>query len=374
MTPKCRETARLRGILTSVGYVQSRSYAVSNTNSNQPFLYYLFYMSKQRAFKNNNSKSLAPLAVSGRFGGKEETLKMTETERVAAVNVPYPAYAAQGYIVNPGLAGSFPWLSGHAALYDKYRFKRLRFRWVPIVSATSSGNIVMAFDHDPYDGLPSSSANMCSLSYYATASIWQEFQLDIPCDNVWRFCRSGPVGGDVKTYDIGALYVSSEGTSFVGVSGYVQVDYEIEFINKNIVNGVGGGNSFNTAFFLGDATVNAIGTGSNFIFNLPVSGYNSGGLYNVVTPNGAYNVFTLPKGRWLIRAKLQNNNTSTCIAQAGGTAVAGLTVNTQWSGPGSGFMEVYASSSGSDTFFITNTTAALNSTGQYCSLAFSLLD
>lgn len=331
-------------------------------------------MSKSKNSKNNIKKSLAPLAVSGRFVGKEETLRMSESERVSAVNVPYSSYAAQGYIVNPGLAGTFPWLAGHAALYDRYRFKKLRFRWVPILSATNTGNVVLAFDYDPYDGLPNTSATMCALSHYSTASIWQEFQLDIPCDNNWRFCRGGPVGGDVKTYDTGALYVSTEGTNYVGVSGYVQVDYEIEFIHKNVNQGVGGGSSFNTAHFIGDGSIQSIATGSNFIFNTPIVGYTSGGLYNVVVPNGSYNIFTLPKGRWLVRAKVQNNNTSNCIMQATGSSMGTQVLYSQFSGPGCGYLEAYASSAGSDTFSITNTTALVLSTGQFCSITFSLLD
>ncbi len=338
----------------------------------------IFYsMTKQRNTKASSYKSLAPLAVSGRLGGKEETMKVHESERVVSVSIPYAAYAASGYLVNPGLANSFPWLAGHAALYDRYRFKKLRFRWVPIVSATTSGNIVLAFDHDPYDGLPQSSASMCSLSYYSTGSIWEEIILDIPCDNTWRFVRSGPVGGDVKTYDLGALYLSSEGVSVTGVAGYIQADYEIEFINKNITSGVGSGSSFNTALFSGDGTINTIAPGANYVFNVPALGYLSGGLYNVVSVNGAYNIFTLPKGRWIVRARLQNNSALSTTAAAGGTSMAYLVnpASTQIPATASGYLEAYAQSTGADTFWIYNSTAAgITSTGQYCSISFTLLD
>lgn len=324
-----------------------------------------------RSFRN----TYAPAAVSGRLGGKEETLRMSESERMATFASSGSSFQAVGLLINPGLASSFPWLSGHAELYDKYRFRKLRFRWIPILSATTSGNVILGFDYDPYDGVPNNSTTMCALSYYSSGSIWDEIVLDIPCkDNIWRFTRGGPVGGDVKTYDFGTLYGSVDGT-VAGSVGFIQVDYEIEFAHKNVGLGLGSGNNFNTALFTGDGTINTIPNSGKFIFNLPKLGYSPVGLYNIVTPNASYDTFTLPKGKWLIRAKLQvNNAASSNTAQASGTAVTG-TYNSQWQGPGAGFMEVIADSTGSENISFTNTSgSSVLSTGTYCSISFSLLD
>lgn len=333
-------------------------------------------MSKQRSSKKSKTISYAPAAVSGRMGGKEEILKLTESERVTSFTSTTTGFQIAGSLVNPGLAASFPWLAGHAQLYDKYRFKRLRYRWIPMVSATTSGNVVLAFDHDPYDGFPTNSQTMCSLSYYKSGSIWDECVLDIPCSKDFLFTRAGPVGGDIKTYDMGAFYVSVEGSPATGVLGFLQVDYEIEFTHKNVNSGIGSGSNFNMALFLGDGTNNVIAAGGKYIFNLPVLGYSAGGIYNVVTPDAAYSTFTLPKGKWNVRAKLQVNNLAqTNTANAGGTAVGAYICNSQWTSAGAGYLEMVLSSTGADTFYITNTNAlAVNSTGNYCSISFTLLD
>lgn len=58
--------------------------------------------------------------------------------------------------MNPALATSFPWLSKIAGAYETYRFRKLKFSYVPQCSTTSSGSFGMYFDYDPTDGFTTS--------------------------------------------------------------------------------------------------------------------------------------------------------------------------------------------------------------------------
>lgn len=58
--------------------------------------------------------------------------------------------------------------------------------------------------------------------------------MNVPCDNQWLYTRSGapPQGGDLKTYDLGQLFLSSEACADASIHGYLEVDYIVELQKK----------------------------------------------------------------------------------------------------------------------------------------------
>lgn len=92
-----------------------------------------------------------------------------ETERVGTVLGSTGFLVAGNFPVNPALPGLFPWLSNHATLYDKYRFRKLIFRYKTTRGSNSIGNISMAFDSDAIDPIPASMMEMTQ-SAVSTAS------------------------------------------------------------------------------------------------------------------------------------------------------------------------------------------------------------
>jgi hypothetical protein len=70
-------------------------------------------------------------------------------------------------------------------------------------------------------------------THFVDGAPWRIFQIKVPTNNKTLFTRAGDVAGaDLKTYDMGALHVSTEACSSTSIHGYVEVEYDIEFFNK----------------------------------------------------------------------------------------------------------------------------------------------
>lgn len=201
---------------------------------------------------------------------------------------------------NPGLASAFPWLSGHAALFEHYKIHRLVYRYKNLKGTSSSGNIIMSFDYDTLDAAPSTAIAATQSTHYVDGAPWRIFELKIPPDGRKLFTRSTtPVGVDLKTYDMGAVHISTEGCADTTVHGYLEVEYDIEFFNKQ-PSGTGIGSLSNVAQFaiVNPTTLSASGP---LLFDTTVIN----DLSIVTKSNGE---FTVPKGRYtfLVRASATN--------------------------------------------------------------------
>lgn len=157
----------------------------------------------------------------------------SESERVASINGA-TAFTVQGsFAVNPALPSLFPWLANHATLYDKYRFKKLAFKYRTTRGTQSSGNVIMSFDSDTLDPIALSAQEMSQSAVYCDGPVWNELTLQIPCDGEWRFTRSAAIANsDGKTYDLGRLTVAMDGCLDILTHGYLEVEYILEVKHK----------------------------------------------------------------------------------------------------------------------------------------------
>jgi len=160
-------------------------------------------------------------------------MRFRECERIATV-VGSVAFSNGGKIIcNPGIAASFPWLSGHAALFENYKVHNLTYRYKNLKGSTAPGNILLSFDYDTLDTSPSTAIEATQSTYYIDGAPWRVFQLKVPTDGRRLFTRrAAVVGADLKTYDMGALHISTEGCADTTPHGYLEVEYDIEFFNK----------------------------------------------------------------------------------------------------------------------------------------------
>lgn len=76
--------------------------------------------------------------------------------------------------INPGDVSVFPWLSGIAGRYEKYKFKKLKFTIVPQVPTTQPGSLGLYFDYDPTDQTALTAASFFSNLNAVTKQIWME--------------------------------------------------------------------------------------------------------------------------------------------------------------------------------------------------------
>jgi hypothetical protein len=122
-------------------------------------------------------------------------------------------------------------LSGIGSKYDLYRFKRLKFNYVPGLPTSEEGNVYMGVDYNTLDPVPASSSDLCQLSHWSMNVVWKPSNLTIDLNSIgWLYTRSGPLANaDYKTYDLGRLFFATEGINYLGICGYVEVEYDVEF-------------------------------------------------------------------------------------------------------------------------------------------------
>jgi hypothetical protein len=165
----------------------------------------------------------------------KNSMRFRETERIATVNGAVSFSNSLSIPTNPGLVTSFPWLSGHANLFENYKVHKLVYRYKNLKGTSSDGNILLSYDYDTLDPPPVSAIAATQSTHYCDGAPWRIFSISVPTDGRKLFTRSGVLAGsDLKTYDMGQLHVSVEGCADTSAHGYLEVDYDIEFFNKQV--------------------------------------------------------------------------------------------------------------------------------------------
>lgn len=158
-----------------------------------------------------------------------------EDEFVAEINGSV-AFATTQYPVNIGQKGTFPWGANVAPNYEKYEFDYLEFYYKREVSeyATNgqSGKVMLNFDYDAADGAPTTKQQVLdTVPHVDGMPCAPMLLLPIDCGEAKRadakYIRTGvqPANTDIKTYDIGNLYVSTQGCTNTTVIGELHVRY-----------------------------------------------------------------------------------------------------------------------------------------------------
>jgi len=213
-------------------------------------------------------------------------VRVSHREYIADINGTASFTTTTGNI-NPGLSGLFPWLSQFGLAYESYSFRKLRFVLEPIAATSSAGQIMMAIDYDAADAAPSSKVEILQYKGASCGPLWNE-QICVATGkdesslSRRRYVRSGDLAAnlDIKTYDIGNLFVSSSGAASTIAAAALFVEYDVEFFTPQYSLSafaaaysrkvVAGGTISKTAF-LGDAATVAgglavTGTGNTLTF------------------------------------------------------------------------------------------------------------
>lgn len=209
-------------------------------------------------------------------------------------------FSATPYALNPGLSNVFPWLTNIAANYDKYRFKSLRFDYVPAVATSTGGRITLAFNYNAGDNTPTSKQQLFSIAPNAEQAVWAELSLPIPVIPETLYTREYLVpGSDIKTFDMGQLIVATDLGSNSNTIGELYVEYECILMKPH-------------PQFVSTTEIYNLTTSS--ITNLFPS---TGG--TIYLPNGAWSTSTQANsltcalsGRWLISYQLSGTGFSDC--------------------------------------------------------------
>lgn len=130
----------------------------------------------------------------------------------------------------PGLASMFPWLSRIANTHQKYKFRRLKFSYVPIAGASAPGRVTMAFATDVLDPPVDDKQQLFQYHNSTEGSVWAANHLTLSKElNGSLFTRGGAVENtDLKTYDLGRFIIATSNCTDTSVIGELFVDYEVE--------------------------------------------------------------------------------------------------------------------------------------------------
>lgn len=202
-------------------------------------------MKKASKKKVSNKPKDAPLAVNRQLKSRQPRIK-TEGEVVVLAHrelfdwpVGFSSFTVGVSLsVNPGSESVFPWLSGVAANFETYRFRKLVFRYHPRCSATQAGQIVMAVDPKSGDNPPSTLQIASTYHLRANGNMWSPLELEIPklvLDGAGprRFVRtSGIDDAQLRSlYDVGRFYFITDGANpSAAVIGEMEVDYIVELV------------------------------------------------------------------------------------------------------------------------------------------------
>jgi len=151
------------------------------------------------------------------------------------------AFNANRYEVNPGLLLTFPWLSTIANNWDSYLFKKLDFVYETSCASTTAGSVMLAIDFDAADPTPLSKVELMTYDNATRSASWQECSYDARLQNlhkfgIQRFTRQAPLATslDIKTYDVGNLFVATSGQADASMIGELYVDYVVELYTPQI--------------------------------------------------------------------------------------------------------------------------------------------
>lgn len=131
-------------------------------------------------------------------------------------------FSVNQYAVNPGQAYTFPWLSIEAKQWEKYEFLELEFYLKPEVTQytqyANSGKVILSFDTDASDAPPLNKQEAEDVKPMADGMPYQTIKMTVPKYILKNhldafYVRPGilPGGADIKTYDLGNLFVSTVG-------------------------------------------------------------------------------------------------------------------------------------------------------------------
>lgn len=157
-------------------------------------------------------------------------------------------FDVQTYQINPGLNGTFPWLSGIARNYQQYDINGLAFVYKPTCSdaisaatVSSMGSVSMSSDQNVIAQLPTSTIQMLQAQFSVSGKPSAELVMPVEQNKKYGgrmtthlLVRTGdvPAGGNRQFYDDCVMFVATDGNGVEGTQlGQLFVTYDISFYN-----------------------------------------------------------------------------------------------------------------------------------------------
>jgi len=167
--------------------------------------------------------------------GSGQSVRVRHRELVVPTIAGTSSFAvANSLSLNPGLSGVFPWLSTIAANWEQFCFHGLKAEYIPIAPSSTQGDILLSPDYDASDPAPTTEQQAANNKDSVMDSCWKRLVLVFNKQSMMalgprRFVRQSAVAGDIKTFDVGKLFVCSNNASGSPTFGKLFLEYDVEF-------------------------------------------------------------------------------------------------------------------------------------------------
>lgn len=202
----------------------------------------------KRNNKNNVSmRTSAPIAnpniqkqKSASFSRSSGGMVVTHSEYIQDMIGSDVAFVVAKLAVNPGMSQTFPWLSTIATRFQKYRFRRLSFRYETSAPSTQQGYVMIVPDFDSSDQIPTTKQQALQYQSAIRSNVWEKISLfirdkDLHAEEQYYIRSTTVPNTDIKTYDVAQLFTAMVGpAATLGPIGELWVDYEVELISPVI--------------------------------------------------------------------------------------------------------------------------------------------
>lgn len=261
------------------------------------------------------------------------------------------AFAITTININPGLPAVFNWLYRLAQCYSSYIVHNFKVCFETESSTGSTGTVVIAIDYDPSNSAPTTKAQAMAYRGSVRSAPWApSCHVSLTEDLRKRqsyYVRGGALipGQDVALFDVGNLFLITQGMASAVVVGEVWIDYEIEFRTPKTLS-AGGGNAVWSQFVWTSNSFFVLNQG-----NLPVSFVTVNGVNFTVT-------FTFLQP-WQGICGMDVVGTGLNIVSGSFSGAAGVSATAQTNAAGTlanGYAVVRANAGQVLTFAATNTT------------------
>lgn len=148
-------------------------------------------------------------------------------------------FSASKLEINPGLPGTFPWLSTLARSYESYKFEKLSVMYETQTGTTGLGKALLAIDYDASDSSPTTKQQAMAYRSSVSCPVWSDCEHISVSEDLNKqktfYVRSGSLEAnqDVKLYDVGNLYICSQGTA-VSAIGEIYIDYVVRLMTPQL--------------------------------------------------------------------------------------------------------------------------------------------
>lgn len=147
--------------------------------------------------------------------------------------LPTENWAVTKLAINPGVAATFPWLSGVAKNFEKYKIHSFTIKYKTGQSSIIPGKVQFAPDFDATDPAPTSKREALTYTFATDGPIWQNFSLSIPSGYLMNqekyYIRvDDEIVDNLKFYDPANIWIGNDAVSTeLAYLGEIWVEYDI---------------------------------------------------------------------------------------------------------------------------------------------------